>query len=231
MKTVKIPSNYRPWVCNINGVVYQYEAGTTQEVPDEVAALIESNENLAPKEAPEAGKEGQVWTKESKGADWNDLPPQEKELPSGGNKDDVLTKTESGVEWKALPPQEKELPSVGNKDDVLTKTESGVEWKAPSGVFVVNVGKEGSTSSYTIDKTNAEILAAYQAGKTVVCNMVNYNGCGTPSIYLSGDQLNISWMEWNHNVTETSGRLILYLLNRRGTGTPQLNTKYIGYSN
>lgn len=40
-KTVLIPNNMNPWECSINGVDYSYPAGTEQEVPDEVAGVIE----------------------------------------------------------------------------------------------------------------------------------------------------------------------------------------------
>ena len=49
-KMVTIPSNTRPyWECCINGVQHRYTAGSTQEVPDEVAALIENNMKQKPK--------------------------------------------------------------------------------------------------------------------------------------------------------------------------------------
>lgn len=48
-KQVTIPSNMNPWWCNINGVVYSYTAGSTQTVPDEVAAVIENYNNMLPK--------------------------------------------------------------------------------------------------------------------------------------------------------------------------------------
>lgn len=51
-KTVKIPDNMRPWEATINGLKYVYPAGTTQEVPDEVAALIERISNVQPEKEP-----------------------------------------------------------------------------------------------------------------------------------------------------------------------------------
>ena len=43
-KTITIPSGYgNPVVVVINGVKYIYPAGSTQTVPDEVAALLENN--------------------------------------------------------------------------------------------------------------------------------------------------------------------------------------------
>ena len=45
-KVVTIPECMRPnFVCEINGRQYSYPAGTTQEVPDEVAEVIENHKN------------------------------------------------------------------------------------------------------------------------------------------------------------------------------------------
>lgn len=44
MKTVKIPGCMSPFVVYINGKKYTYTAGTEQEVPDEVAVVIEQHE-------------------------------------------------------------------------------------------------------------------------------------------------------------------------------------------
>ena len=57
-----------PWKATINGIDYVFPAGTTQEVPDEVAGLIERLSNLEPEKEPIAppfagGGMG--------GADWN----------------------------------------------------------------------------------------------------------------------------------------------------------------
>ena len=54
-KMVTIPSNTRPyWECCINGVPHSYMAGSTQEVPDEVASLIEHLMEQQPKEPVKA---------------------------------------------------------------------------------------------------------------------------------------------------------------------------------
>lgn len=47
-KSVKIPNTANPWRCTINGVEYAYAPGTTQSVPDEVAALIAQIEEYPP---------------------------------------------------------------------------------------------------------------------------------------------------------------------------------------
>lgn len=89
MKTVTIPMSNDPYTCEINGVKYYYAAGSTVEVPDEVAALIQAN----------AG---------------NRKEPEYKPdivIPKDGEVDDVLTRTAYGAAWKA--------PSGGDGSGVL----------------------------------------------------------------------------------------------------------------
>lgn len=73
---------------------------------------------------PEGGTEGQVLTKTTDGADWQD--PQAA-FPEEGTVGQVLKKTADGVEWGN---DEKgfELPSGGSVGQVLKKTTSGTEW-------------------------------------------------------------------------------------------------------
>lgn len=49
MKTIQIPTTSNPFIVNINNHGYQYRAGETTEVPDEVAEAIEDAVELAPK--------------------------------------------------------------------------------------------------------------------------------------------------------------------------------------
>lgn len=42
MKEVKIPQGFNPFKIKVNNVVYEYKPGTTVEVPDEVAEVIEN---------------------------------------------------------------------------------------------------------------------------------------------------------------------------------------------
>lgn len=75
--TITIPLGNDPFECTVNGVYHSYAAGTTVEVPDEVAALIQSIEgNDPPKTIP--------------------APPV---MPRGGSVGDVLTRTADGAEW------------------------------------------------------------------------------------------------------------------------------------
>ena len=49
MKTIQIPTTSNPFIVNINNTAYQYRAGETAEVPDEVAEAIEDAMELEPK--------------------------------------------------------------------------------------------------------------------------------------------------------------------------------------
>lgn len=51
----KIPEDMRPWECNVNGVKYVYPAGTEQNVPAEVAALIDAYWEKQEVDYPETG--------------------------------------------------------------------------------------------------------------------------------------------------------------------------------
>ena len=77
--------------------------------------------NNAPTGLPSGGSAGQVLTKTSYGAAWNNAPT---ELPNGGSAGQVLTKTSSGAAWNDAPT----LPSGGSVGQVLTKTSSGAAW-------------------------------------------------------------------------------------------------------
>ena len=55
-KTVKIPKSMDPFYVEINGEKFSYPAGTEQEVPLDVAAVIENIEGNTPKTDPRAGE-------------------------------------------------------------------------------------------------------------------------------------------------------------------------------
>lgn len=85
-------------------------------------------------------------------------------LPSGGNVGDVLGKTADGAVWRT---ETQELPSGGNVGDVLKKTADGSEWATDvvGGDIVVTITQSDST--YSADKTFAEIVAAFPNAKAV----------------------------------------------------------------
>ena len=61
-QTVKIPDSSNPFVVKINNYEYSYKAGTTQSVPDEVAAVIAAHNSARPVPDESAGL-----------ISWNDL--------------------------------------------------------------------------------------------------------------------------------------------------------------
>lgn len=55
----KIPNTRNPWVATVNGKTYSYEAGTEQEVPAEIAHLIDQEmDHLKPKYQAAGGGSG-----------------------------------------------------------------------------------------------------------------------------------------------------------------------------
>ena len=94
-KSVKIPAGVDPWVCRINTKTYSYPAGSTQTVPDEVAALISANEAMEPEEINEGV--GKYLRKTAAGTEWADVPH-----PSGAAVADAAGETVTAEEFKAL---------------------------------------------------------------------------------------------------------------------------------
>ena len=66
-KTVKIPECMNPFEVFINGKHYSYPAGTTQEVPDDVAAVIEAHEQVHEEQtAPPPPTDGGILNEDGK---------------------------------------------------------------------------------------------------------------------------------------------------------------------
>ena len=112
-KTVKIPDNMKPWRAELNGVKYEYEAGSTQTVPDEVAELIARSEKRD--DAPAAKAPWEI-----------EIPEQEapaSELPevSADDNGDVLTVVE-GAWAKAAPTGGNIIISRTGANNALDKT-------------------------------------------------------------------------------------------------------------
>lgn len=60
-KVVVIPNDMKPnWRCEINNTIYEYEAGSTQSVPDEVADVI-SNINASKPTQGRGGVNAEAW--------------------------------------------------------------------------------------------------------------------------------------------------------------------------
>ena len=155
-KTVTIPSGDNPFIAKINDKYYSYPAGTTVEVPDEVAALIESIQG-------------------------NDAPatiPAAPDMPRGGAVNDVLTRTSDGAEWKA-PASSSSLPEVSGSDNgkVLKVVEGA--WaaaSAPSGLPAVTAADENKSlvvkTTYTV---GAVIVPEQTAAANDDTEMTNAN--------------------------------------------------------
>lgn len=94
-KSVKIPTGPDPWVCRINEKTYSYPAGTTQSVPDEVAAIIADNQAMEPKEATE--NVGKYLRKTATGTEWAAVT-----IPQGVAVADAAGAAPTAAEFKAL---------------------------------------------------------------------------------------------------------------------------------
>ena len=81
MKTIQIPTTSNPFIVNINNNAYQYRAGETAEVPDEVAEAIEDALELEPKPKRYLNKLAQIASKTIEQVTVDDLAGV-KEIPS-----------------------------------------------------------------------------------------------------------------------------------------------------
>jgi len=115
MKQVTIPADMRPFRCSINGCEYEYPAGSTQYVPDEVASYIAGYN---------AGK-----------AKPREYPPTPPVLPpiTAGDEDKVAKVSGGKVVW-AEDASGDTLPAIGDGDDgkVLTAVDGEAAWAAPA---------------------------------------------------------------------------------------------------
>lgn len=136
MKTVIIPSDYHPFVIEVNGIKYTYPEGTEQSVPDEVAGAIENYYKLQPKEKP---------------ADGGVLP-----YVSGENNGEVLTVKDGAWQNREAT---KELP-------VVTAANNGKVLKVSSGKWAIGTDNGTSvTANPTLAGTEAA-LTGLQVGST-----------------------------------------------------------------
>lgn len=94
-KSVKIPAWPDPWICHINERTYSYPAGTTQTVPDGVAALIAANQAMEPKETTE--NVGKYLRKTATGTEWAAVT-----MPQGAAVANATGDAPTAAEFKAL---------------------------------------------------------------------------------------------------------------------------------
>ena len=116
-KTVTIPSDRGYWwECKINGVLYRFPAGTTQTVPDEVAALIGNINDQTPVPAPDNKKPGQIFVWTEDGGKWIDIP---KELPEGRTPGTILAVGVDGeLKWVQEPTGEAQAVQYGSEQSL-----------------------------------------------------------------------------------------------------------------
>ena len=158
-KQITIPSDRgNPVIVVVNGRKYIYAAGSTETVPDEVAALLESNAEI--KAVP----------------DRDVFAP----LSAAGREDgsDVIPvyADKNGQLWVRKSDIGSGLPAVTADDngDVLTVVSGAWGKAAPSGggngIWWVDLiyDTEADDGTYTCNKTYAEILEAINAGENVV---------------------------------------------------------------
>lgn len=143
MRTVKIPETMNPFIVAVGGVVYSYEAGATESVPDAVADVIDNINALLPREAKEQGNVGDVLTRLEQGGSAFEAPV--KELPNNGFPGMFLMMTSDGPSWELVPP--------------ATKTAKGI---VTMGASVDHV--TGTTASAAITAINALLTSLENAG-------------------------------------------------------------------
>lgn len=128
---------------------------------DQLVGFNSAGEAVAvakPDPLPTGGETGQVLTKTSTGAQWEDIPS---DLPAGGTDGQILTKTADGSEWSDAPSG---LPDGGTPGQMLYQGESGPEW-GDKPVMYVNITE--SSGTYSADKTAQEIYEAFSDGCAV----------------------------------------------------------------
>ena len=178
MKTVIIPSDYHPFVIEVNGIKYTYPEGTEQSVPDEVASAIEHYYKLQPKERPTDGgvlpyvsgeNEGEVLT--VKDGAWQNREAA-KELPAvtSANNGKVL-KVSSG-KWAIGTDNGTTVtanPTLAGTEAALTGLQVGsTKYKIESGgggnIFAMHVEYDDDAATVSVTETALEIATALENG-------------------------------------------------------------------
>lgn len=146
---------------------------------DQLVGFNSAGEAVAvakPDPLPTGGETGQVLTKTSTGAQWDDVPS---DLPAGGTDGQILTKTAGGVAWEDAPeggvtsfkgrtgavtPQEGDYTAdmVGARPDTWTPTASDV------GAVPTSRTVNGKALSSNITLTAADVNAASPPTSTTV---------------------------------------------------------------
>ena len=174
-KSVLIPDTERKyWECELNGVRYRYVAGSTQTVPDEVAALIDQINAMKPVEEPVP--EGALWTMTSAGPGW--VVPAE---PSGGG--DVVT-CHLTVAWNG----DDSVFECTAQDKSATEMETA--YAAGKQVQALVTGPYSGSTTFTLCLTNTVVgsvfFGIFYNGGEVPFGEYTYNGMCKARVILGG---------------------------------------------
>lgn len=109
----KIPEDMRPWECNVNGVKYVYPAGTEQNVPAEVAAIIDAYWEKQEVDYPETG------------ISFNDL----RDRPFGESTEVLFDQRVEFADLGGMMAYMVEFPEFMEADKTYTVTYNGVAYR------------------------------------------------------------------------------------------------------
>ena len=164
---------------------------------DQLVGFNSAGEAVAvakPDPLPTGGETGQVLTKTSTGAQWDDVPS---DLPAGGTDGQILTKTADGVAWEDVPeagvtsfkgrtgavtPQEGDYTAdmVGARPDTWTPSAADV------GAVPTSRTVNGKALSSNITLTAADVNAASPPTSTTVTLTTSGWSSNTQTVTVSG---------------------------------------------
>lgn len=164
---------------------------------DQLVGFNSAGEAVAvakPDPLPTGGETGQVLTKTSTGAQWDDIPS---DLPAGGTDGQILTKTADGVAWEDAPeagvtsfkgrtgavtPQEGDYTAdmVGARPDTWTPSAADV------GAVPTSRTVNGKALSSNITLTAADVNAASPPTSTTVTLTTSGWSSNTQTVTVSG---------------------------------------------
>ena len=117
---------------------------------DQLVGFNSAGEAVAvakPDPLPTGGETGQVLTKTSAGAQWDDIPS---DLPAGGTDGQILTKTTDGVAWEDAP--EGGVTSFNSRTGAITP-QAGDYTADMVGAIPTQTGTQGQVLGFTADNT------------------------------------------------------------------------------
>ena len=117
---------------------------------DQLVGFNSAGEAVAvakPDPLPTGGETGQVLTKTSTGAQWDDIPS---DLPAGGTDGQILMKTADGVAWEDAP--EGGVTSFNSRTGAVTP-QTGDYTADMVGALPTQTGTQGQVLGFTADNT------------------------------------------------------------------------------